>query len=383
MSDDKKYRRVKKFRLDEVSLVDRPAHGPARIAIMKRADDTPTVDPIQKKLAMTSLTAGHAHSVIMVQGNSDQLVELRAGQTSFVDGHAHDWVMDDAGNIIFADAEGHSHGLSVLITKADDGINDDILAEGILASLAPATEQASEPTAGDSGDSTGDDIMSKKETTTDGDPAAVNQEQLDELTKSNKRLEQIVKLSPEQRAHFDKLEGDEQDNFLSTEDKDAVLKNLADEDPIVYTANDGTEIRKSAGDHVLRLTKDNDELRKTNQENAKLAKRAAFEKQAKEELEHLSGDDNVKADLLEGVDSLPVEKREAVMAILKSKDAGMAKAFEKVSTSGEGDGSDAEAKLDALAKAHQEKNKDITPEQAYSAVLDTPEGQELHAQLNG
>ena len=64
--EKKKLRRVVKFRLDEVSLVDRPAHAPARIAIMKRAVDTPTVEPIQKKMAMTSLTAGHAHAVIMV-----------------------------------------------------------------------------------------------------------------------------------------------------------------------------------------------------------------------------------------------------------------------------------------------------------------------------
>lgn len=375
--EKKKLRRIVRFRLDEVSLVDRPAHTPARIAIMKRAADTPTVEPIQKKLAMTSLTAGHAHTVIMEQGNNDQLTELRAGQTSFVDGHSHGWVKDDAGNIIFADAEGHSHGLSVLITKADDGIDDDILAEGILASLAPAPEQASDSAA------TGGAEIKKMTPEEKAAAEQVAQDQLNELTKSNKRLEQIVKLSPEQREHFEKLEGDAQDTFLADENKDAVLKNLADEDPIVYTATDGTEIRKSAGDHVLRLTKDNDKLRETNAKNDELAKRAGFEKQAKEELEHLSGDDSVKADLLEGVNALPIEKREAVMAILKSKDAGMAKAFEQVGETGNGEGTDAEAKLTALAKAHQESHKDLSPEQAYVAVLDTPEGQELHAQLNG
>lgn len=384
--ETKKRRRVKKFRLDEISLVDRPAHSPARIAIMKREADTPIVEPIQKKLAMTSLTAGHAHTVVMVQGSNEGLAELRAGQTSFVEGHSHDWIMDDAGNIIFADAEGHSHGLSILITKADDEINDDILAESLLASLAPASEQASTPTAGDSGDSTGDDNMSKQETKTDGDPVAVTQEQLDELTKRNERLEQIMKLSPEQRAHFEKLEGDEQDNFLANEDKDAVLKNLADEDPIVYTAADGTKIRKSAGEHVLRLTKDNDELRKTNAKNDELTKRAGFEKRAAEELGHLTGDDSAKSDLLEAVETIPVEKREAVLAILKSKDAGMATAMSTLGTSdnGNGEGADAETKLTALAKAHGEKHPELSPEQAYVAVLETPEGQELHAQqLNG
>lgn len=377
MSDKKKYRRVKKFRLDEVSLVDRPAHGPARIAIMKRAGDTPTVEPIQKKLAMTSLTAGHAHIVVMVQAHADSLAELRSGQTSFVDNHSHDWVMDDAGNIIFADAEGHSHGLSILITKADDSVSDDILAESLLASLVPAPEQASNAAA------TGGAEIKKMTPEEKAAAEQVAQDQLNELTKSNARLEQIVKLSPDQREHFEKLEGDKQDNFLADENKDNVLKNLADADPIVYTATDGTEIRKSAGDHVLRLTKDNDELRKTSKKNDELAKRAGFEKLAAEELEHLTGDASAKADLLEGVDALPIEKREAVMAILKSKDAGMERAFTRVSESGDGEGADVEAKLTALAKAHRESHKDLSPEQAYVAVLETPEGQELHAQLNG
>jgi hypothetical protein len=452
--ETKKRRRVKKFRLDEISLVDRPAHAPARIAIMKREADTPVVESIQKKLAMTSLAAGHAHAVVMVRAAPDGLAELRAGQTSFVDGHAHDWVMDDAGNIIFADSEGHSHGLSILITKEqlDElaelekrefsveqrkelaekghalpdgsfpivnsgdlknaiqafgraknkakvarhikrraralGLTDTLPEDGPLADLLRKDDDlaSNQQTAGETGDSNGDDIMSKKEETPAGnEPQAVTQEQLDELTKRNERLEQIVKLSPEQREHFNKLEGSEQDEFLSNEDKDAVLKNLADEDPIVYTAADGTEIRKSAGEHVLRLTKDNDELRKNAAKAEALAKRADFEKRAKEELEHLTGDDGAKADLLEAVETIPVEKREAVMAILKSKDAGMAKAFETIGTSDSGNGdNDAEAKLTALAKAHGEKHPELTPEQAYSAVLDTPEGRELHAQhLNG
>lgn len=210
-------------------------------------------------------------------------------------------------------------------------------------------------------------------------------DKLNELKKRNERNEQIVKLSPEQRAHFDKLEGDEKDTFLSTEDKDAVLKNLADEDPVVHTDLDGNEIRKSEGATVLRLSKQNDTLRKNAAKSDALAKRAGFEKRAEEELSHLTGDASAKADLLEGVETIPVEKREAVLAILKSKDAGMAVAMETLGTSdsGNGEGADVNTKLDALAKAYGEKHKDLTPEQAYSAALDTPEGRELHAQLTG
>ena len=378
MSDKKKYRLVKEFRLDEISLVDKPAHGPARIAIMKRAADTSTVKPIQKKLALTSLTAGHAHSVIMVSADSESLAELRAGNTSYAEGHTHGWVMDDAGNIILADAEGHSHGLSILITKADDSVSDDILAESLLASLVPAPEQASNAAA------TGGAEIKKMTPEEKAAAEQVAQDQLNELTKSNARLEQIVKLSPDQRTHYEALPTNEQEDFLGNEDKDAVLKNLANADPIVYKSRDGDEFRKSDDQRLVKAAQRADKAEERVEKGEKLAKRAGFEKLAAEELKHLTGDDSAKADLLEGVEALPIEKREAAMAILKSKDAGMEKAFTRVSESGDGEGTDVEAKLNALAKAYGEKHTDLSPEQAYSAALDTPEGQKLHAQqLNG
>jgi hypothetical protein len=378
MSGVKKSKRVKKFRLDEISLVDKPAHTPARIAIMKRAVDTPTVEPIQKKMAMTSLTAGHAHTVIMVQAGTEGLAELRAGQTSFVDGHSHDWVMDDAGNIIFADAEGHNHGLSILITKADDEINDDILAESLLASLAPAPEQASDSAA------TGGTEIQKM--TPEEKAAQAAEDKQTELTKRAERAESIVKLSPAQRAHYEALPTNEQEDFLGNEDKDTILKNLADADPVVYKSRDGDEFRKSDDQRLVKAAQRADAAEERVEKSENLAKRAAFEKRAKEELSHLKGDEGAKADLLEGVETIPVEKREAVMAILKSKDAGMAKAFEQVGETGDGsgEGADANTKLDALAKAYNKEHPDLSPEQAYSAALDTPEGQELHIQqLNG
>ena len=59
MSTHKKKRRISKFRLDETSPVDKPAHTPARIVIMKRAVDT---DTVQKRMALTTGTDGHAQA---------------------------------------------------------------------------------------------------------------------------------------------------------------------------------------------------------------------------------------------------------------------------------------------------------------------------------
>jgi len=364
-------RKLKKLRIDEISLVDTPAHGPATVAIMKRAADTVAVEPVQKKMALTSLTAGHAHSIIMVQGSSEGLAELRAGQTSYADGHMHDWIMDDAGNIILADAEGHSHGIAALVMKYDETLD-----EGELAALAQTDIPASSTKAADRGAETTNMTPEEKAAF---EKAAADQLNIEKARAD--RAELIVKLSPSQRAHFDALPAEGQDEFLKSEDKDAIVKNAESSDPVVHVDLDGNEYRKSADPVVLRLVKSNDDLRKQALAAEQTAKRAGFEKRAGEELGHLTGELAAKADLLTAVDSLPTEKRAPVLAILKSKDAGLAKAFEAVGTSDEGsDAPSIDAQLDTLAKSIGEKNPELTPEQAYVKALTSPEGQALHAQ---
>jgi hypothetical protein len=381
-SDGKpKRRRVKKFRLDEISLVDKPAHSPARIAIMKRADDTVDVEPLQKnRLAMTTFNGGHSHSIVLISASSEGMAELKAGQTSFADGHVHDWIMDDAGNILISDSDGHSHGLSALV-KADDNITNETLTEGLLVSLASDETQASD-TAEPLGDS-GDITMSKNEETPE--TTAVTPEELAKVEQRAERAEQIVKLSPEQRAHFDGLDSEGQDEFLKSEDKDAIVKNATEADPVVYTSRDGDTFVKSDDQRLVKAAQRADAAEERIEKAEKLAKRAEFEKRAGEELGHLTGENEAKADLLEAVETIPVEKREAVTAILQSKDAGMAKAFETLGTGndGNGDGADANTLVKGIAKRLMEADPTLSPERAYVAALDTPEGRELQSQLIG
>ncbi len=377
--DPKKRRRVKKFRLDETSIVDRPAHGPARIAILKRAADTVTVEPIQKnRLAMSTFTAGHSHTLVLVSAHSEGMAELKAGQTSFSDGHLHDWIMDDAGNILISDSEGHSHGLAALV-KADESLTDEILAGGLLASLASDETQASD-TADSLGES-GDITMSKNEKVTP--ETVITPEELAKVEERAERAELIVKLSPEQRAHYDGLETEGQGEFLKSEDKDAILKTATEENAVVYTSRDGDTFTKSDDQRLVKAAQRADRAEERIEKAENLAKRAGFEKRATDELGHLTGEDSAKADLLEAVESLPVEKREAVTAILLSKDAGMAKAFETLGTSddGNGKGTDAHSLIKGIAKGLMEADKSLSPERAYTAALDTPEGRKLHEQL--
>jgi len=366
-------RRFKKLRLDEISLVDQPASGPALVAIMKRAGE-----PTEKnRMALTTLAAGHTHSIVMVEAEAGEYAELKAGKTGESHFHVHDWIMDDAGNIIIGDADGHNHGVSALV-KATDDVTNESLAEGVSASLGQPKTQAGTTKAADSGTTEIQDMTPEEQAAFEKaaeDKLAIEKARAD-------RAEAVVQLSPSQRAHFDALAPEGQDEFLKAEDKDAIVKNAADSDPVVYKSLDGDEFRKSDDPRLVKAAQRADKAEKAVAEAELVAKRNDLVKRAGEELAHLTGELTAKADLLGAVDSLPVEKREAVVAILKSKDAGMQKAFETLGTADAGADADSPAaKLDTLAKAKAEANPNLTPEQAYSAVLDTPEGRELHAQL--
>lgn len=421
-------RRMKKFRLDEISQVDVPAQGPARIAITKREDedyDKRLLRPkdgesrsdfvsrfmadskareefpeqsqraavanqqfksVSKRMALTSQTEGHAHSIIGIQAGSEGLAEVKAGKTSFVDGHTHDWVMDDAGNIIIADADGHTHGVSVLVKNVGSEDEEITHLEKVSDSGKPAflndkdkdkDKKAETKAAEDSG-------SEAKVTKQENDAAKTVADQELELTqKRAERLEAVVALKADQREHFDGLDSEGQDTFLAKSDseRETVLKNVRAADPVVYTDSEGNEFRKSCDPTVLRLVKSNDDLRKQAAEDRQIAKRADFEKRATTELAHLPGELVEKADLLEAVSSLSGDSLEAVMRILKSKDRNMEAATKRLGTIGSPEGASAEEQIDAISKRLQTEDPTLTKEGAYNKALETPEGQEAFAQL--
>ena len=400
-------RKLKKFRINVVSLVDRPMQTPSGIAILKRAvhnDDlmkrllSPSTGETRKdfiarfmsdskvksefpdrtqrlavagrkfgkRRALTTMTAGHSHAILTDREGG----EVGIGTTSFVEGHAHDWLMDDAGNIIVADSEGHSHGIAVLVMKGGDEVLDNILPEGDT----PADLSAEGSTAGEDNAMTAEDQAAKD---------AVTKAENDELKKRAERADSIVALPADQRAHFDTLEDSDKDTFLSksADERVTVLAKEAEADKIVYTRPDGTEFRKSDDPRTVQMAKEADEDRKTLAAERKLTKRANFEKRAGEELAHLSGDLGPKADLLEAISSLPEDKREPALAVLKAQDAGIAAAMKRMGTQGhDTDGDTPDDQLEALAKKIQKDQKVETFAKAYEMVLATPEGEALYNQ---
>jgi len=434
-----KKRIMKEFHLAEISLVDSPAQEPARVAILKRDAD------VSKRLAITTMTAGHAHSITTTDPYGG---ERRMGQTSYVDGHVHDFIVDEAGSFFVADAQGHNHGIAVLtkrkfsaeeretlagsgaampdgsfpIEDAEDlanaiqafgraknkeavarhirrrakalGLTDKLPEEGALASLGKTCENTGTSdgpavvvvnnTAGEPTNKTatgGNEPMTPEQIAALQKTANESAAKIAELEKANARSASILKLSREQRSHFDTLSVTEQDSFLSmsNETRDQLLVNKRDADPVVYTRTDGTQLRKSAGELNISLARENDATKAEMAKQQALAKRADLEKRAGDEFKTLGGDVSTKAALLGAVEDIKDEgTRGKVMACLKAHDAGLGAAFQRLGTTLSPNVEKRAAdKLEDLAKAYALANK-VDLSKAYDAVLKTAEGVALY-----
>lgn len=370
--DEKRRKRIlKEIVVGEVSIVDRPMAAPARVAILKR-EGYDTSSTLTKRIALTTSSDGHQHTLKTSFGEGEQ----RTGSTSWQDEHSHEWVMDDSGNIIIAEADDHSHEIALVVMKNDTETLPEmdalaaLLKEGEPASGTDKVTNMAENDKGAEGVSKEDfDKVSKS---------------LESAEKSAKRFEAILKLSTEQREYFDEQNDAGKEEFLgkSTEEQTAVLKNAKDSDPVIYKALDGRQLRKSDGENFVAEVKRNDSLQNELAEGRAITKRAGFEKRADSELGHMVGETMAKADLLEAVSMLPEAKQEKVLEILKASDAGVGKAQKTIgSTAGANDDSSVDDQLDAMAKSLA-KDEKISFAKAYQKIMKTPEARELWASSN-
>ena len=369
-------RRMEKFRLGEVSVVTEGMQEPARIAIVKRKQEP---EALKNKAAVTTDAQGHSHTISFVRGSSEGMELVRAGQTSFVDGHVHDFIVDDAGNIALNTVNGHTHGIAALVKGGAEVDPTEILAEGVLDASGEIPSSSSEtPEEGNH------DMTKQTEETAE---KTVDRAEHEAVAKRAERAEAILKLNPEQRAHFEGLDTEAQDSFLakSDEERSSTVKAAQDSNAVVYTSEvDGTEYRKSDDQRLVEMAKREDKRERELAKERAIRKQAEFEKRAGDELPNLAGDNLVKGAILraieEGIEDEGVRKQ--ALDAIKAKDAGLGVAFDELGTSAGSEeggivGEAAEKQLDELAKKHQSENPDLTPEQAYAKVIQTAKGREL------
>jgi CHAT domain-containing protein len=244
----------------------------------------------------------------------------------------------------------------------------------------------------------------KKSTNTGGNPSNDTEKQMDEkevqdlidaaLAKSKEasdaeltKAQKFGELTDVQKAHYGELDDAGQTAFLemTSEQRQAAVDSAIAKrdaaDPVVYTADDGTEYRKSDDTRMVKMAQERDEdrreltkMRTENEENS-LRKRA-------EELEHLPGTVDTKIQMLKSIDAISDEKaRDEALSALKAQNSDMAKAFDTHGVR-PGNGaitSSAEQELDNLAKAYASDHK-VDEAIAYGKVLETPQGAKLYEQ---
>ncbi len=396
--------RMKKFRIDELSSVTKPAQAPAQAVIMKRdaeydkrgkrsgdvdkEDDDDKLKKLGWITVATSADDGHAHTLELWPG------EDKSGETSRAVGvgedaeeHRHAWMMDDEGQIQIVMNAGHLHAVErdVVVNAVVAMVQKQDLGEELLEQIQKNfPEIAATPTQ--------EDIPMTDE----------------ELKKIN-RLEAVVALPATQRAHFDGLAGaEDQDVFLakSADERELLVTPKVEKtedapveksDPdTVYTAADGTVFTKSDDPRLVAAIIEKDSKDKEIELLKAEKADGEFEKRAEIELANLPGTVAQRAALLKSVEGIenPEHREAALKALVAGNSAGGdvtkslgtqegAKLQKTESTSGQIQKSDAEVQLDDLAKAEAIKLnlhpvKDFA--KVYDIVLNTPEGKELYNQ---
>ena len=241
-----------------------------------------------------------------------------------------------------------------------------------IAGAPAATTANVEQTRKDETLDTEDSTMEK----TAEEMAAV-QEQLD---KANK----VIALSADERAHYDGLAGDTADAYLakSAGDRAADIRAATDSDPVEYTSKaTGQVLRKSAGEIVIALAKQVDELAEKNEILTKANEVARLEKRIATEFPNLPNEEGALPQLLKAAEGIG-EKAVAILASANTATTGLFKAAgvagEPVMTEAGADPAETfEKKAEELMKADS-----LTSAEAIVKFGRTDEGRLLRAQID-
>lgn len=380
------------FEIEEIASVDRPAMGPALASLMKSKHpkskrrkrkmdkDQLEFDGMEKNngtaVVLTDEAAGHGHAIWIFPGD-------RGGETSgaiSIDSdvtHWHGWAFDANGNIQVVANENHSHFVDPeALMLALLGAASTLKAAGGPADEIEAIEKFMKEI-----DMAGkaDDKTTKK----NDEPT----EEMKTLKASNERLGKIVALSVIEKAHFDGIEeAADQDGFLALDKagQTAAIQTAEDlakaDDPIEYTATDGTNYLKSHDPLLVNLARKADTLDKKLLASESLRKADEFEKTGAKQFPNMAGTPAQKGALARALDGITDETvRKAVTDGIMGADKSMKALFETVghvdgqvrkSVDGNPGGS-AHDQLTALGKALMAKSdKPMTKEAAFARACD-------------
>lgn len=350
-----------KFKISELSGVDRPAQSGARATIMKRdytADERKAAAdageampdgsfPIKTKDDLKNAVQSHGRAADPAKAKTH--IIARAKALGATDQLPDDWE----------------------VKKADPGHHD-----GQGVPMSNAIKKA----------------LGLADTATDTEvEAAIIKLASSELKEANAKLakaesdlalaNKIAKMAPAVREHYevllkaDKKKDAEDLADMGADDAMEKVKKLAAGDETVVI--EGRTISKRAvGEDMFAVMKSQAaridasaaEIKKARDETAQ----AGFAKRATEEFGHLAGTPDERASVLKFLDAAPTEVKTAAEAIFKAAEGHAKFAFSRAGAGGgkpAGDGDTAEEKLTKLAKEY-EKSHSTTPGMTFAKAYD-------------
>ncbi len=305
----KKPRSLELLRLDRVSLVDKGDNPEAHILIHKRAEDEDDVEKaIQRGRSMQRQCA-----------DVEKAVQTKWGGEGWA--YCKETYADA---VVFE--QGGKQWLAPYATEESEG--------EMKISLGDRTE--AETVYETKGESMTAEQITQKFTALEGTLAETNTA-LAETKKRAERAEGILKLTTEDRAVFEKLTAEQQDQYLAGDA--AVRKSF------VPPAKEPTDVEKrlaAADDRERALAKRVADA----EERAELAE---FTKRAETEYPNTPGKPEEKGRMLRDIEKLAEPARTAALAALKAGDAALATLSKSAGYSGRETASGAEEKIEKAA----------------------------------
>lgn len=306
----KKPRSLEILRLDRVSLVDNGDNPEAHILIHKRADEADVEKAIQRGRSMQRMCA-----------DVERAVQAKWGSEGWP--HCKETYADA---VVFE--QGGKQWLAPYAMEESEGEMKISLGDREQA------ETVYETTKGES--MTAEQIM-QKFTALEGTLA--------ETQKRAERAEGILKLTADERAVFEKLTAEQQDQYLVG---DATVRKS-----FVPPAKEPTEIEK----RLAVQEAENVRLAKRVAEAEERAELAEFTKRAETEYPNTPGTPEEKGRMLRDIEKLAEPARKAALAALKAGDAALAPLGKAAGHAGRVDADDAESKIEKIAGEIQRTEK--------------------------
>lgn len=348
-----------KFRIGELSGVDRPAQEGAVAVIMKARGVDMDWDPVMKRNFSDSKRKELADSgkalpdgSFPIENEGDLHNAITAVGRAKDEGKAKAHIISRA----------HAMGMA-------GALPSDWVSKGVTNMDGALIRKA----------------LGLPETATDAEviakASAAEEEKKKAETDKAKAEKALVKASmtDDEKDHCDGMSDDDQDAFMA-KPKSERLKAMAkarEDDEVLQL--DGQSIKKSKVDAgVFAILKSQSEQLKANQaaiaKANEIAANATFMKRAQDELPNTTGTLEERAGMLKAIEAIPDEKvRKSTLAALHAADKIAKSAFSRIGTGNPGNPEGGGDDLTAKAKEIQKANSGMTFEKAYEkACIENP-----------